>query len=91
MTYDVRVTSEVVDDVSATAESWTEVRQVVGDAVETALGTLPPGKAHLAYAEDIMPMNMALTSGEVSNALEGQGWWRVAFESVPLTVTISKR
>lgn len=91
MTYDVRVTSDVVPDVSATASTWTEVRQAVGNAVEQALGTLPPGKGHLAYAEDVMPLNMALTSGEVSNTVDEQGWFRVAFQSVPLTVTITKR
>ncbi|WP_328691419.1 hypothetical protein OHA74_20830 [Streptomyces phaeochromogenes] len=91
MTYDVRVTSDVVDDVSATASTWTEVRACVGNAVEVALGTLPPGKGHLAYAEDVMPLNMSLTSGEVEQEVEAQGWYRVAFQSVPLTVTITKR
>lgn len=91
MTYDVRVTSEVVPDVSSSASTWTEVRAAVGNAVEEALGTLPPGKGHLAYAEDVMPLNMALTSGEVQQQVEAQGWYRVAFQSVPLTVSITKR
>jgi hypothetical protein len=87
--YRVQVMSELLQSpVSASVTTWTEVRACVGNAVETALGTLPEGKALDAYTRDVPTLLGALTGSQARQEAEGSEGWRFNFSSLPLVVTV---
>ncbi|MFJ6217044.1 hypothetical protein ACIQGZ_27490 [Streptomyces sp. NPDC092296] len=76
---------------TADVGSLREARSAILGACETALGTLPPGKALDAYSSDAGRLNLALSGGEADSSLADTGSWVFSFESIPLEITIKRR
>lgn len=89
--YQVKVTGGIAPAVSVTAKDWTEVRHLVGMAVEDALSLMPEGKRVMAYTGDVQQLNASLTGTEAESLAKGTQGWTYEFSTIPLAVTIHHR
>ncbi|MFD4996682.1 hypothetical protein [Streptomyces buecherae] len=89
--YRVNITSDTRSIEALTATEWTEVRAIVGAAVEKALSGFPEGKRTMAYLDDVQRLNAALTESATQTQARGGEGWRFSFTALPLAVTIHYR
>lgn len=73
-----------------TAADWTEVRSILGNAVEAALTACEPHQREDAYVMDVPALQRALTRPETQEAVDTSGAWATRLGTAPVQFRVTR-